>query len=96
MARSGLVARAGDRRLLTGAASLVRIFLPSRATLKSERRFGLMGKKHFLTKATTKQLGLCQVRSETEHLCIQQAMVEIHGMPFCESCARESRRHTSP
>ena len=27
MARPGFVARAGDRRLLTGAASLVRIFL---------------------------------------------------------------------
>jgi hypothetical protein len=27
VARPGLVARAGDRRLLTGAASLVRIFL---------------------------------------------------------------------
>ena len=36
--RPGLVARAGDRRLLTGAASLVRIFLlpPSRVTLGSE------------------------------------------------------------
>src|SRR3712207_2282282 len=40
VARPGLVARAGDRRLLTGAASLVRIFLlppTSRATLSWER-----------------------------------------------------------
>lgn len=33
MTRPGLVARAGDRRLLTGAALPVRIFLPSRAIL---------------------------------------------------------------
>src|SRR5215216_4707002 len=39
VARPGFVARAGDRRLLTGAASLVRIFLlsPTRATLGSEQ-----------------------------------------------------------
>jgi hypothetical protein len=37
VARPGLVARAGDRRLLAGVASLVRIFLlPTRATLGSE------------------------------------------------------------
>jgi hypothetical protein len=37
MARPAFVARAGDRRLLTGAASLVRIFLlaPTRASLES-------------------------------------------------------------
>src|SRR5215212_3222914 len=38
--RPGLVARAGDRRLLTGAASLVRIFLLpiTRATLSGANR----------------------------------------------------------
>ncbi len=36
VARPAFVARAGDRRLLTGAASLVRIFLlPTRASLES-------------------------------------------------------------
>ena len=40
VARPGLVARAGDRRLLTGAASLVRIFLLpiTRATLSGANR----------------------------------------------------------
>ena len=38
--RPGLVARAGDRRLFTGAASLVRIFLlpPTKAPLSGARR----------------------------------------------------------
>jgi hypothetical protein len=40
VARPGLVARAGDRRLFTGAASLVRIFLlpPTKDTLSGANR----------------------------------------------------------
>src|SRR5215218_9781377 len=38
VARPGLVARAGDRRLLTGAASLVRIFLLPTKGYLGERR----------------------------------------------------------
>ena len=52
-----------------------------------------MGKEHLLTKATTRQLGLCQVRSKTEHPCTHQAVVKIHGMPFCGSCAREQEAY---
>jgi len=37
VARSGLVARAGDRRLLTGAASLARIILRPEAILVREQ-----------------------------------------------------------
>ncbi len=50
------------------------------------------GKEFLFTEATTKQLkqlGPCQVRSKTEHPCPHQAVVEIHGIPFCERCARE-------
>jgi hypothetical protein len=38
VARPGLVARAGDRRLLTGAASLVRIFFATYQWLLSRER----------------------------------------------------------
>ena len=45
-----------------------------------------------MTEATTK-LGLCQVRSKTDHPCPRQAVVEIWGMPFCERCAREQEAY---
>jgi len=31
----------------------------------------------------------CQVRSRTQSPCLDQAVVEILGIPFCEACARE-------
>jgi hypothetical protein len=42
----------------------------------------------YLIRATTK-VGRCQVRSKTEHRCLHQAVTEIWGIPFCESCALE-------
>jgi hypothetical protein len=54
-----------------------------------------MGKEHLLIKATTKQLGLCQVGSKTEHPCTHQATAEFHGIPFCGSCAREQEAYFS-
>jgi hypothetical protein len=33
--------------------------------------------------------GPCQVRSRTQSPCLDQAVVEILGIPFCEACARE-------
>ena len=56
-------------------------------------KFGFMGKEHLLTKATTKQLGPCQVRSKTKHPCTHQAVAEIYGMPFCGPCAREQEAY---
>jgi hypothetical protein len=35
------------------------------------------------------QQGPCQVRSRTQSPCLHQAVVDIHGIPFCEACARE-------
>ena len=54
---------------------------------------GLMGKEHLLTIATTKQLGLCQVGSKTEHPCTHQATAEFHGIPFCERCVRKQEAY---
>ena len=45
-----------------------------------------------MTEAMTK-LGLCQVRSKTDHPCPCQAVVEIWGIPFCEQCAREQKAY---
>ncbi len=45
-----------------------------------------------MTEAPTK-LGLCQVRSKTEHPCPHQAVLEIGGIPFCASCAREQEAY---
>jgi hypothetical protein len=44
-----------------------------------------------LTEVT--KLGPCQVRSKTEHPCPHQAVTEIWGIPFCESCAREQEAY---
>ena len=35
------------------------------------------------------QQGPCQVRSKTQSPCLNQAVVEIRGIPYCEACARE-------
>jgi hypothetical protein len=41
----------------------------------------------------TPELGPCQVRSKTERPCLHQAVMEIWGVPFCESCAREQEAY---
>ncbi len=45
-----------------------------------------------MSEATTK-LGPCQMRSKTESPCLYRAVVEIRGMPLCESCAREQEAY---
>jgi hypothetical protein len=50
------------------------------------------GQEVLLIGATTK-LGPCQVRSKTERPCPNQAVMEIWGVPFCESCAREQEAY---
>ena len=45
-----------------------------------------------MTRATTKP-GPCQMRSKTENPCLHRAVVEIHGIPFCEGCAREQEAY---
>jgi hypothetical protein len=50
------------------------------------------GEEVLLIRATTK-LGPCQVRSKTERPCPNQAVMEIWGVPFCESCAREQEAY---
>jgi predicted Fe-S protein YdhL (DUF1289 family) len=37
--------------------------------------------------------GSCQVRSKTESPCSRRAQVDILGIPFCESCAREQEAY---
>ncbi len=54
---------------------------------------GIMGKEQLFTKATTKQLGLCEVRIKTEYPCTHQAVVEFHGIPFCEQCVCEQEAY---
>ncbi len=39
------------------------------------------------------KLGLCQMRSKTQCPCPDQAVTEIWGIPFCESCAREQEAY---
>ena len=41
----------------------------------------------------TRKLGECQVRSKTESPCLKPAVVQIRGIPFCESCAREQEAY---
>jgi hypothetical protein len=42
---------------------------------------------------TTKRREVCQVGSATEHPCLHRAMVEIGGVPFCATCAREQEAY---
>jgi hypothetical protein len=44
-----------------------------------------------LTEVT--KLGLCQMRSKTEHPCPHKAVKKIWDIPFCESCAREQEAY---
>ena len=39
------------------------------------------------------QEGPCQVRSRTQSPCLNQAVVEILGIPFCEECALEQEAY---
>lgn len=41
-----------------------------------------------LLKTEATKLELCQVGSRTDRPCLRLAVVEIHGVPFCERCAR--------
>jgi hypothetical protein len=43
--------------------------------------------------AAERELGPCQVRSETDRPCPRSAAVKIRGVPFCERCAREQEAY---
>jgi len=45
-----------------------------------------------LIQQTTKPVP-CQVRINTENPCLHQAVVELRGIPFCKSCAREQEAY---
>ncbi len=45
-----------------------------------------------MTQAMTKP-SPCQVRSKTQSPCLNRAVVEIGGIPFCEACAREQEAY---
>jgi hypothetical protein len=45
-----------------------------------------------LTKAMV-DLRRCQVGSGTDRPCRHPAIVKIHGIPFCESCARKQEAY---
>jgi hypothetical protein len=45
-----------------------------------------------LNQVRTKPLS-CQVRSETKNPCLNRAVVEIRGIPFCGACAREQEAY---
>jgi hypothetical protein len=42
---------------------------------------------------TTKRHEFCQVGSATEHPCLHRAVVEIGGVRFCATCAREQEAY---
>lgn len=46
-----------------------------------------------LLKTEATKLGLCQVGNRTDRPCLRLAVVEIHGVPFCERCAREQESY---
>ncbi len=52
----------------------------------------MRGKEAFVKEAMTKP-GSCQVRSKTENPCLHPAAVEIRGVPFCGTCAREQEAY---
>jgi hypothetical protein len=45
-----------------------------------------------LNQVRTKRLS-CQVRCETKNPCLNRAVVEIRGLPFCGACAREQEAY---
>ena len=58
----------------------------------TSRRARARRRKVLLSEAT-RTSGSCQVRSKTESPCLHRAVVEIRGIPFCESCAREQEAY---
>jgi hypothetical protein len=94
-----------DRRLLHGPAiadsSQERLrrpeyFAPQVLLSGANDTLALGVRKVLLREATmtrTKQRGPCQVRSKTAHPCPHQAVVEICGVPFCKTCAREQQAY---
>jgi hypothetical protein len=46
-----------------------------------------------LNELTVKQLGTCQVRSQTAQPCSRLATVQLGGIPFCDRCAREQQTY---
>jgi hypothetical protein len=58
----------------------------------TSRRSRARRRKVLLTQAT-RTPGSCQVRSRTQSPCLHRAVVEIRGIPFCESCAREQEAY---
>jgi hypothetical protein len=58
----------------------------------TSRRSRARRRKVLLNEAT-RTPGSCQVRSKTESPCLHRATVEIRGIPFCESCAREQEAY---
>ena len=61
-------------------------------TPTSSRGSRIRRRKDLLIDALTQQ-GPCQVRSRTQSPCLHQAVVEIRGIPFCETCAREQEAY---
>ncbi len=51
------------------------------------------GRRKVLLIATTKRRETCQVGSATDHPCPHRAVVEIRGVPFCATCAREQEAY---
>ena len=45
-----------------------------------------------MNQVRTKPLS-CQVGSETKNPCLNRAVVEIRGIPFCGACAREQEAY---
>jgi hypothetical protein len=54
--------------------------------------WAIRAKEDLLAEATNR-LDMCQVRSRTADPCLGLASVEILGVPFCESCAREQEAY---
>jgi hypothetical protein len=58
----------------------------------TSRGYPIRRRQDLLVDALTQQRP-CQVRSRTQSPCLQQAVVEIRGIPFCEACAREQEAY---
>jgi hypothetical protein len=58
----------------------------------TSRRSRARGRKVLLNE-TARTPGSCQVRSKTGSPCLRGAEVEILGVAFCESCAREQEAY---
>lgn len=85
-------ARAGDRRLLTGAASLARIFF-SRVHVPIAEGIRARGTGRFFDPDDEGRGGACQVGSETHNPCTRRAVIDLRGVPFREACVREQEAY---